>query len=399
MIRLQNELGKQQPFVEGIMRSRRNFKLSAREIQGHAERLLAPVLGKAKKGRKWTVSTLLPVVLVAAARMTSLFAACWSLQTLSDETVRQGLRVCFPRRFRRLEEKLNWALLEPLPKKTRRRPRVLAIDMHEIPYHGETDKPRDLVHKKPKDGTTKFFAYATVCLVEAGYRYTLGYTWVRQKEKDTAVVQRLLACVAPSGIAIKRLLLDRGFFNVALMQFLQAQNVPFLMPVVFRGRKPKRGKRHTGLRALLRQKAGWYEHCHRWKGQEVRFRACVAYKSYRHHRSGRRYSKKLVYAAWRVRGTPQQVREEYRRRFAIETSYRQLGQARIRTSTRDPLLRLFFVGVALLLRNLWVWLQWLLFGEPSRPRPTASKRFQLKAMLCTMARVIEQHLPLDPQLT
>jgi IS4 transposase len=49
------------------------------------------------------------------------------------------------------------------------------------------------------------------------------------------------------------------------------------------------------------------------------------------------------------------VRQTYRRRFGIETSYRQMHQARIRTSTRDPRLRLLYVGVALILRNVWVW--------------------------------------------
>ena len=49
------------------------------------------------------------------------------------------------------------------------------------------------------------------------------------------------------------------------------------------------------------------------------------------------------------------VREEYRKRFGIETSYRQMNQGRIRTCTRNPVLRLLFVGIALLLRNVWVW--------------------------------------------
>jgi hypothetical protein len=64
----------------------------------------------------------------------------------------------------------------------------------------------------------------------------------------------------------------------------------------------------------------------------------------------------LVYAYWGFRPPScAWVRETYRSRFAIETTYRQMHQARIRTSTRDPLLRLLFVGVALILRNVWVW--------------------------------------------
>ena len=42
------------------------------------------------------------------------------------------------------------------------------------------------------------------------------------------------------------------------------------------------------------------------------------------------------------------VKETYRSRFAIETTYRQMHQARIRTCTRSPLLRLLYVGVGLL---------------------------------------------------
>jgi putative transposase len=60
------------------------------------------------------------------------------------------------------------------------------------------------------------------------------------------------------------------------------------------------------------------------------------------------------------------VRESYRQRFGIETSYRQMEQARIRTSTRDPLLRLLYVGVALILRNVRAWLHWEVLSHPRR---------------------------------
>jgi IS4 transposase len=49
------------------------------------------------------------------------------------------------------------------------------------------------------------------------------------------------------------------------------------------------------------------------------------------------------------------IRATYRSRFGIESSYRQVHQARIRTSSRNPVLRLLFVGVALILRNIWGW--------------------------------------------
>jgi IS4 transposase len=41
-----------------------------------------------------------------------------------------------------------------------------------------------------------------------------------------------------------------------------------------------------------------------------------------------------LFAAWRVKGSPTEIRERYRKRFGIETSFRQLRQARIYT---DPI--------------------------------------------------------------
>jgi hypothetical protein len=384
------------------MRSRKNVKVCSREVQEHCHELLTPVLlGRLGEGKgKCPLSVLLDTILTAAARMISLFAVCSQQGGVSDDTVRTHLRKRLPKRRQKLEAELNAALQEPLPKQAGRSARCVAIDLHDIPYHGEGQRENHLIHRKPKAGTTTFFTYATACLVLGGQRYTLAYTWVKQGETDIVVVQRLLAEIAKMGLKIRCLLLDRGFFNVALMSFLQGQNIPFVIPVVFRGRKPKPGKPYTGLRAFSRKKAGWYDHTHRWKSQEVTIKICVAYKSFRHHRSGCRRNKKLVFAVWKQTGTTTQIRELYRKRFAIETSYRQLGHARIRTSTSDPLMRSFFVGLALLLRNVWLAIRALLWGEEDPPtRPGAYLRFTFKRLLHALATLIETNGSIRPRLT
>ena len=58
--------------------------------------------------------------------------------------------------------------------------------------------------------------------------------------------------------------------------------------------------------------------------------------------------------------------QTYRLRFGIETSYRQLNEARIKTTTRAPALRLLFVAIALILRNAWVWVHHQLLATPCR---------------------------------
>ena len=90
------------------------------------------------------------------------------------------------------------------------------------------------------------------------------------------------------------------------------------------------------------------------------------------------------------------VRREYRRRFGIESSYRQMNQALVATCTRNPLVRLFLVGVALVLRNVWVWLHWQVLSAPRRGgREVRLGRLRFKAMLGWLAQVAEERFGVE----
>ena len=67
-----------------------------------------------------------------------------------------------------------------------------------------------------------------------------------------------------------------------------------------------------------------------------------------------------------------------------------MGQARIRTCTRDPLLRLLYVALALLLRNVWVWLHWEVLAARRRGgRRVDTNRLPFRAMLLWLQRWAE----------
>ena len=90
-----------------------------------------------------------------------------------------------------------------------------------------------------------------------------------------------------------------------------------------------------------------------------------------------------------MHGSPAEIRELYRRRFGIETRFRQMRQARIYTCTRNPRLRLFFLAVALILRNLWVWIHHMRLAEGSGYRMTLHLRLlRFKRMLDWIVREI-----------
>ena len=309
-------------------------------------------------GWRCTASVVLSIVLRAAARSISVSAACRDLaKGPSDQAVMTALEDGLPKTLSVLERRLNEALTGPLPRGMRRRAWEVAIDWHLSPYYGQPQKSRnELYYGKPRQGTTVFHAYASACIVQEGHRYTLALTWVRRHESMVVVLRRLRARIREIGLKIKRLLLDRAFFNVPVVEFLQAEKLPFLMPVMFRGRRPKKRRPAKGLHAIKLQPAGWYKHTMKNRKRQVTISVCVGYRRHRNRKDRKQRRQKLLFAAWRVHGSPVEIREWYRKRFGIETSYRQMRQARIYTCTRNPRLRLVFVALALILRNVWVWI-------------------------------------------
>ena len=268
----------------------------------------------------------------------------------------------------------------------RRRRQPLAIDLHLVPYHGEPLRDvAEVYRSQAKSGTCSFHAYATAYVIRQGQRFTVALTWVQRGAALPEVVRRLLQQAAKAGVRPRYLLLDRGFCSVAVIRYLQAARYPFLMPLPLRGRKLDHPQGPSGSRVFATWKrSGWS----RYTLTDARQRAatvpvCVKCRNLRGER-GKRGREALVYAygGGLQPASYQWVKETYRSRFAIETTYRQLQQARIRTCTRDPLLRLLYVAVALLLRNIWVWLHWQVLADRRRGgRRVDTNRLTFRALL------------------
>ena len=355
-------------------------------LQGHV-----PLRGTA---RKVTTQILWSVLLVAAAQVSSIHDVCRRLRGVPcDETIRQALYACMPD-FAELQRQLNRALAGRLPKALRKRPQRLAIDLTLIPYHGEPfSDPQEVYRSQAKCGTSHFHAYATAYVVHRGQRHTVALTTVAKGEPMKDVVQRLLKQARSVGIKPRLVLLDRGFYSVDVIRYMQAARYPFLMPVVIRGKKPDDPNGPSGTRVFAAMKrSGWFEYTLTSRtGRTAKVTICVACRNYRGkwNRKGRQA---LIYACWGVRRHSYEwVRETYRTRFGIESSYRQMNQGRGRTSTRRPELRLLYVGIALVLRNEWVWLHYQILSTPRRGgRMARLERLRLRTLLSWIREVIEE---------
>lgn len=385
------------------MHSQTEYIITKQEVHGVAEYWLGNALKLEYQGYKCNASMVVQILLLAASRVVSIFAACRDLADApSDQTLRNALKATLPEVVE-LEKRLNQALCTELPSALFRKARKLAIDFTLIPYHGKPlHDENEIYRSKPKSGTTHFHAYATVTVIHKGSRYTLAMTYVQADETVTEVLKRLLRLVRKRNVKVKYLLLDKEFCSVEVMQYLKRAKYGFIIAAPVRGRKPKqKNKPLRGMRALRKQNNGYYSHTFTSVDKEKKTRRvtvtiCVAGKSYRHKKTGKKKYKKLLYAIWKVRRTPKEIREEYRKRFGIETSYRQMNEARIKTCTRDPRLRLLFIGIALVLRNVWVWLHFRLAKNKYSEEPVMFlELLRFKEMLLWITQVVQLNLGAD----
>jgi hypothetical protein len=281
-----------------------------------------------------------------------------------------------------LEGQVNDLLAKLIPKGLRKRGRQVAMDVVALPYHGTVEKAHqdEVCRSKAKGGTTHFFTYATAYAVVRGRRYTLALCRVRAKQTMAHVVRTLLGRLVTLGIRIKRLLLDRGVYRVRVIQDLITAELPFIMPAVKRGKKSTTRGGPTGTYALAAAKhSRWTSYTLKSAHEgSVAFALAVVCHNTRGQR-GRHQREALLYATWGLKQHALSwIRAAYRSRVGIESSYRQSHQARIRTSSRKPALRLLFMGVALVLRNVWVWWHAEVMAQPQR----GARQLRLQLLRC-----------------
>jgi hypothetical protein len=200
--------------------------------------------------------------------------------------------------------------------------------------------------------------YCTAFVLNTAKPLTLAVTAVDATDSPIDAVERVLDRVGALPFEIQCLLADRGFYTERVIRRARC-TAPTVLPVV------ARVKRLRDLLATYAPYSYWTEYtmCHRSE-RELRFPLAVCV-SYQNGKRGNHGESVTGYVACDLPGrTPKQIERLYRKRPAIETSYRLYRQARATTTSPDPLIRTLFVTVAFLLENLWLVVRWAVVARP-----------------------------------
>jgi putative transposase len=135
------------------------------------------------------------------------------------------------------------------------------------------------------------------------------------------------------------------------------------------------------------------DQCHTTYKEELNSLLTLRFQSFEKVNTIRYGIRYVLYVMHRIK-VALHLHDYYRARFGIETSYRQKNQCRIRTTTKNLILRFLFVALAFILLNLWVYLLWY-FVSRSRPggQVVYQPLFPLKLMLEFLAHAVERRFP------
>lgn len=289
--------------------------------------------------------------------------------------------------FSELETQINQALKSRIPLGLKNNSLKIAIDLNLICYYGQltTEELPYIYRSQNKSGTNSFYAYATLYVISKNKRVTLSIRGVRRFDTSVSIITYLLAEIDSLNINVKKLYLDRGFFNTPVIRWLQALDIPFMMPAIKTGKS-------GGIKQFLKGRKSYKTSytITRDKDDSVTFDLWIVCK-YRKGKRKKQGVQYFVYAVHKIRTSLSYIYQDYRQRFGIESSYRIKNICRIRTNNKNPVLRLLFVGISFLLVNIWVNLLWLKISRKMKgSRLIYRTLFTLKQMLAFLSQAIER---------
>ena len=336
--------------------------LNAEDVRGMMLDVMETHLSLRTEGYRSSTNQTFHLLLKAVAEGSSLEAVCAdSGGIVASNTLREQLNGALAvSELRQQEGEMNAALQAAIPVGMPRGGLEVAIDTHDEPFYGKTPELRAYTCKtRAKAGTSRFFRIASAYVIWREVRLTLALTYVLSEDTLPRVVEKLLNQLAQLGLHATVLYLDKGFCSGEIIGYLQRVGQAAVLACPIRGKQ-------GGIRALCRGRGSSTTDYTFTDGTTARL--VLVDTRVRNPKTKRKQRKWLAFVLVLLDWTPQQVYTKYRRRFGIESSYRLLRQVKVLTNSRNPALRFFFLGLGLLMQNVWVLARWLFTRRPGKGR-------------------------------
>jgi len=203
-------------------------------------------------------------------------------------------------------------------------------------YYGDPET-QGVTGTQPKKGSYHAYKFATASVLLDGQRFTLAVASI-VKSSTLEQVRLLINQILDLGVKIRLILFDRGYFSTALINYLNTLPFGYIiqLPGSIKGLKEGEDRLYTTRRHGTR------------KRDQAAFRL-VTFRGRDFHGKV-----KLFIFATNTSLKPLRIREVFRKRWGIETSYRMIRKFLAKTTSRRYRVRLLYFYLAVLLYNLWI---------------------------------------------
>lgn len=240
----------------------------------------------------------------------------------------------------------------------------LAIDEHDWLFYGDEDTEMT-VHTDPTQGTDRAYRFLTACVVTGDFRLTVGVEPLGPGSDIGQALRSLLGSVTP-WLDIRRVFLDRGFYEVRVIQALEAFDLDYIV----------RARQFPSLAAGPVDTT--VEEGYVMGGSRPPYDTVTLTRFAIPHADAPETKQTYFVTNLAVtEATATSVAASYRRRWGIETSYRVIGDFLARSTSKSFAVRLFYFWFAVALYDIWVLTNALLIvviADPPADRPPMSGR-------------------------
>lgn len=229
---------------------------------------------------------------------------------------------------------------------------TIALDFTPEAFYGDKSCPY-VTGYEPKDGTYYCFKFLTVCLVINGMRYFLFAYPAYRSDNRIWLVNRALEFLEELQLKPDLLLMDREFYETDIFALLREKRIYYEMPAKHDSHFERALKDCKKLPAVVHD----YEITN--AQHESEWVDLVIIEDNEHE-------KNMIYGyvtnlpTSEYRNDVLILRDNYKKRWGIETAHRVHDQFRIKTCCKEGNVRYFFFIIAVLLYNFWVYVNLLM---------------------------------------